>query len=203
MVLGQKRAFMPLYIEKINGDVDRQGEYRAICLFRKLENRKKAAICNFYFIIQVIVSACYLNPVQMTDSFCAENLSCRKKCSEGLFPCSERRFFYYSRYLRGTSRTSDRVFLSRRIFKTAYIWYFRSRISERKCIWESNNMSVNMFGACKEISSSFEVLVRSTADISRPCCPRRQCKIFQLRGIFFQLNMCNMHIVLGKLSKTF
>ena len=37
---------MPLYIEKINGDVDRQGEYRAICLFRKLENRKKAEICN-------------------------------------------------------------------------------------------------------------------------------------------------------------
>ena len=45
---------MPLYIEKINGDVDRptnqptdqRGEYRAICLFRKLENRKKAEICN-------------------------------------------------------------------------------------------------------------------------------------------------------------
>ena len=45
---------MPLYIEKINGDVDRPtnqptdqpGEYRAICLFRKLENRKKAEICN-------------------------------------------------------------------------------------------------------------------------------------------------------------
>ena len=45
---------MPLYIEKINGDVNRptdrptnrQGEYRAICLFRKLENRKKAEICN-------------------------------------------------------------------------------------------------------------------------------------------------------------
>ena len=47
---------MPLYIEKINGDVDRptdrptdrQGEYRAICLFRKLENRKKAEICNYF-----------------------------------------------------------------------------------------------------------------------------------------------------------
>ena len=26
---------------------NRQGEYRAICLFRKLENRKKAEICNF------------------------------------------------------------------------------------------------------------------------------------------------------------
>ena len=41
---------MPLNIEKINGDVDqptdRQGEYRAICLFGKLENRKKAEICN-------------------------------------------------------------------------------------------------------------------------------------------------------------
>ena len=45
---------MPLYIEKINGDVDRPtnrptdqpGEYRAICLFQKLENRKKAEICN-------------------------------------------------------------------------------------------------------------------------------------------------------------
>ena len=46
---------MPLYIEKINGDVDQPtdrptdqpGEYRAICLFRKLENRKKAEICNY------------------------------------------------------------------------------------------------------------------------------------------------------------
>ena len=41
---------MALYIEKINGDVnqptDRQVEYRAICLFRKLETRKKAEICN-------------------------------------------------------------------------------------------------------------------------------------------------------------
>ena len=45
---------MPLYIEKINGDVDQPtdqltdqpDEYRAICLFRKLENRKKAEICN-------------------------------------------------------------------------------------------------------------------------------------------------------------
>ena len=41
---------MPLYIEKINGDVDQPtdqpGKYRAICLFRKLENRKKAEICN-------------------------------------------------------------------------------------------------------------------------------------------------------------
>ena len=26
---------------------NQQGEYRAICLFRKLENRKKAEICNF------------------------------------------------------------------------------------------------------------------------------------------------------------
>ena len=25
---------------------DRKGEYREICLFRKLENRKKAEICN-------------------------------------------------------------------------------------------------------------------------------------------------------------
>ena len=46
---------MPLYIEKINGDVDQPtnrptdqpGEYRAICLFRKLENRKKAEICEY------------------------------------------------------------------------------------------------------------------------------------------------------------
>ena len=45
---------MPVYIEKINGDVDRltdqptnqQGEYRVICLFQKLQNRKKAEICN-------------------------------------------------------------------------------------------------------------------------------------------------------------
>ena len=46
-----------IYIEKIYGDVDRptnrpsdqQGEYRAICLFRKLENRKKAEICNMEY----------------------------------------------------------------------------------------------------------------------------------------------------------
>ena len=41
---------MPLYIKKDNGDIDqltdRQGEYRAICLFRKLQNRKEAEICN-------------------------------------------------------------------------------------------------------------------------------------------------------------
>ena len=29
-----------------NRPTNRQGEYRAICLFRKLENRKKAEICN-------------------------------------------------------------------------------------------------------------------------------------------------------------
>ena len=28
---------------------DQQGEYRAICLFLKLENRKKAEICNIIF----------------------------------------------------------------------------------------------------------------------------------------------------------
>ena len=49
------KELLCLYIlKKINGDVnrptdrptDQQGEYRAICLFRKLENRKKAEICN-------------------------------------------------------------------------------------------------------------------------------------------------------------
>ena len=53
---------MPLYIEKINGDVDRptnqptnqQSEYRAICLFRKLENRKKADICNLHCSIGLV-----------------------------------------------------------------------------------------------------------------------------------------------------
>ena len=45
------KGLLCLYIlKKINGDVDQptdqQGEYRAICLFRKLENRKKAEICN-------------------------------------------------------------------------------------------------------------------------------------------------------------
>ena len=30
---------------------NRRGEYRAICLFRKLENRKKAEICNYSLII--------------------------------------------------------------------------------------------------------------------------------------------------------
>ena len=44
------KGLLCLYIlKKINGDVNRptdlQGEYRAICLFRKLENRKKAEIC--------------------------------------------------------------------------------------------------------------------------------------------------------------
>ena len=55
------KGLLCLYIlKKINGDVnrptdqptdrptDQQGEYRAICLFRKLENRKKAEICNNY-----------------------------------------------------------------------------------------------------------------------------------------------------------
>ena len=47
---------MPLHIEKklmvtstnrpTDRPTNRQGEYRAICLFRKLENRKKAEICN-------------------------------------------------------------------------------------------------------------------------------------------------------------
>ena len=48
---------MPLYIEKklmvtsTDQPTDQrtdqqQGEYRAICLFRNLENRKKAEICN-------------------------------------------------------------------------------------------------------------------------------------------------------------
>ena len=49
---------MPLHIEKklwwrrptdrpMGQLTNRQGEYRAICLFRKLENRKKADICNY------------------------------------------------------------------------------------------------------------------------------------------------------------
>ena len=50
------KGLLCLYIlKKNNGDVnrptnqptDQQGEYRAICLFRKLENRKKAEICNY------------------------------------------------------------------------------------------------------------------------------------------------------------
>ena len=57
------KGLLCLYIlKKINGDVDqptdrptnRQGEYRAICLFRKLENRRKAEICN-YFITSILV----------------------------------------------------------------------------------------------------------------------------------------------------
>ena len=51
---------MPLYIEKINGDVNRptdrptnrQGEYRAICLFRKLEHRKKRQRFAIKYILQ-------------------------------------------------------------------------------------------------------------------------------------------------------
>ena len=46
---------MPVYIEKNNCDAnrptdrptDQQGEYRAICLFRNLDNRKKAENCNY------------------------------------------------------------------------------------------------------------------------------------------------------------
>ena len=36
-----------LMVTSTNRPTNRQGEYRAICLFRKLENRKKAEICNF------------------------------------------------------------------------------------------------------------------------------------------------------------
>ena len=36
-----------------NQPTDRQGEYRAICLFRKLENRKKAEICKYSRLIDV------------------------------------------------------------------------------------------------------------------------------------------------------
>ena len=32
-------------VTSTNQPTDQQGEYRAICLFRKLENRKKAEIC--------------------------------------------------------------------------------------------------------------------------------------------------------------
>ena len=48
---------MPLYIEKINGDANQPTNRPtnqptgAICLFRKLENRKKAEICNYSLII--------------------------------------------------------------------------------------------------------------------------------------------------------
>ena len=35
-----------LMVTSTNRPTNRQGEYRAICLFRKLENRKKAEICN-------------------------------------------------------------------------------------------------------------------------------------------------------------
>ena len=47
-----KKGLLCLYILKklmvtsTNRPTNRQGEYRAICLFRKLENRKKAEICN-------------------------------------------------------------------------------------------------------------------------------------------------------------
>ena len=47
---GLIKGFYASIYWKINGDVDQptnqQGKYRAICLFRKLENRKKAEICN-------------------------------------------------------------------------------------------------------------------------------------------------------------
>ena len=40
---------MPVYIEKINDDVDRPttGQIKSNLPFRKLENRKKAEICNY------------------------------------------------------------------------------------------------------------------------------------------------------------
>ena len=37
-------------VTSTNRPTNRQGEYRAICLFRKLENRQKAEICNLYDI---------------------------------------------------------------------------------------------------------------------------------------------------------
>ena len=37
-----------LMVTSTNRPTNRQGEYRAICLFRKLENRKKAEICNWF-----------------------------------------------------------------------------------------------------------------------------------------------------------
>ena len=63
MVLGGKGLIRLLFIyilKKINGDVNqrtdqptnRQGEYRAICLFWKLENRKKAEICNILYDLE-------------------------------------------------------------------------------------------------------------------------------------------------------
>ena len=35
-----------LMVTSTNQPTDQPGEYRAICLFRKLENKKKAEICN-------------------------------------------------------------------------------------------------------------------------------------------------------------
>ena len=35
-----------------NQPTNQQGEYRAICFFRKLENRKKAEICNLVTFIR-------------------------------------------------------------------------------------------------------------------------------------------------------
>ena len=57
---------MPLYIEKINGDVnqptdrpiDRQGEYRAICLFRKFENRKRQRFAMMLILMVISMTTC-------------------------------------------------------------------------------------------------------------------------------------------------
>ena len=35
---------------------DQPGEYRAICLFQKLENRKKAEICNLQFSFKTVMT---------------------------------------------------------------------------------------------------------------------------------------------------
>ena len=42
-----------LMVTSTNRPTDQQGEYNAICLFRKLENRKKAEICNLAELVGI------------------------------------------------------------------------------------------------------------------------------------------------------
>ena len=48
-------------VTSTNQPTNQQGEYRAICLFRKLENRKKAEICNssinFFLVFSLLSSS--------------------------------------------------------------------------------------------------------------------------------------------------
>ena len=60
----------PSHAGDVDQPTDQQGEYRAICLFRKLENRKKAEICNYCINLitiqgQGVVPGCCLGEINI------------------------------------------------------------------------------------------------------------------------------------------